>query len=117
MEELLHKGQLSGSEIGEIAHSLGLKIKIYQYDQLPRHLKKGNYIILLGHGHGHWTALYVLKNTAAYYDSFATTPPQEVIDAVGRRILFFSDVEQQRLNMNHCGQFSLLFLAKMNYLI
>jgi len=113
MDELLAKGELSDLDLKQIANSLGMNISIYEYDKLPKRLKPGNYIILLGIGHGHWTGLYVMKNTCAYYDSYATTPPKEIVNSIGRRILFFSDIEEQRLNMNHCGQFVLRFLAKM----
>ena len=108
-------GELSGSEIVEYAKQQGTPVHVYQYDKLPKHLKQGNYVILLGDRHGHWTALRVYKHTSAYYDSFGVNPPQEIINAIGKRILFYSDVEDQKLSQNHCGDFCLSFLYKINY--
>lgn len=115
--QLIGKGRLSGSEINSLANAMNLKVKIYQFDELPKHLSTGNYIILLGQGNGHWTALHCNKFTAAYFDSFSVPPPEEVVRACGQRIIFTNDDEEQRLNSNHCGQYCLQFLAKMMNII
>ncbi len=93
---------------------VGINVDIFEYDLLPKKLKEGNYIILLGKGSGHWTALYVRKYTSAYYDSFGVPPPEEIYKALGKKIIFFFDDEEQHLNMNHCGQFCVRFLYKVN---
>ena len=110
-------GELSGTEIVKYAKHQGTPAKVFQYDKLPKRLTAGNYVILLGDRHGHWTALKVLKHTAVYYDSFATPPPQEVIKAIGKRVLFYSTDEEQKLSANHCGEHSLHFLYRISKLL
>jgi len=112
-KKIIDKGRLNDLEVKQLADELGLHIHIYEYDLLPKHLPIGNYIILLGKVNGHWMGLHVLKHTAAHYDSFGVPPPEEVVKAIGRRILFFSTPEEQTLNSNHCAQYCLRFLYSL----
>jgi len=114
VNSLLNKGQLNGSEIDFLAKQMGMKVSIYQYDQLPKKLKPGKYVILIGNRAGHWIGVYVMKHTAAYYDSFGVPMPDEIAKAIGRRISFFSLPEEQKLNSNHCGQYTLRFLYRVS---
>ena len=114
IKQIIKSGQLSGTNIINLSNALDLNVKVFTIDSIPSHLSEGNYIILLSHTNtGHWTAIRVNKYTAAYYDSFGVPPPSQVIKAIGHRILFFSDDEDQRLNMNYCGQLCMLFLLKI----
>jgi len=115
--EIINKrgGSTKGSEIVELGKSMGLRVKVYRYDKLPKRLT-GNNVILLGDNVGHWVAVFAMKHTVAYYDSFGVPPPNEIYKSVGKRILFFSIDEDQRRNMNHCGQLCLYWLYRMNSL-
>jgi len=106
-------GSQTGSEVRQLADAMGMRVSIYQYDDLPERLTQGSYIILIGNRSGHWVALRVMKHTAAYMDSFGVAPPQEITDAIGNRLLFWSVDEHQKLNMNHCAKFALLALYKL----
>jgi len=80
--------------------------------------KEGCYIINLqssdiGNG-SHWTALYLTKNVAVYYDSFGLSLPRPILRFVRRlniNIKIIYSVDQiQEINSIFCGWFCLYFL-------
>lgn len=92
---------------------------VYMKDQLPMHLKNGNYIINLqssngGKNHGtHFTALIVEGFNACYFDSFGAPCPLEVRRFVQKRKgihLGFNNWIIQDLHSQKCGWFCLGFL-------
>ncbi|NTW90404.1 MAG: hypothetical protein HGA35_00375 [Erysipelotrichaceae bacterium] len=112
MMSIIGKGMTSDIELLQIANAMCMKVKIFTLEELQQEdeLNPGCYIILQGAPVGHWTALCVMNHTAAFYNSFGIPPPMEVYNVIGKRILFFSNDEDQSIDTSFCGQYCLLFL-------
>ena len=93
---------------------------VFMKDELPDTPQDGEYIINLQSstmGTGtHWTALFIVRETAYYFDLFGATPPVEIIKFVKKRNkanLYYNNWIIQDLNLTNCGFFALAFLLWM----
>ena len=112
---------LSNFELERLANFYRLPlVTICMKDELSKSVKDGCYIINLQSstsGSGtHWTALFIVREYAYYFDSFGAPPPIEVCKFVKRRKgshLIYNNFIIQDLASESCGWFSLAFLLWM----
>lgn len=82
----------------------------------------GSWIINLGDSHlsgTHWTCLFIEKNNAFYFDSFAGAPEDILINWLetnGIKTLIYNDYFQmQKLEETLCGIYCMVFLYYMTH--
>jgi len=117
-------------DLMKIADELNLPLVcVVQRDDLIHqpYVNNGFYIINIqpstqGNGQ-HWVCLYLNKATSFYFDSFAVSPPTDVIQFVRKysKHLKHNNLIIQNLKSDNCGIFCIIFILfmvknKYNYL-
>ena len=66
--------------------------------------------------HGvHWSALYINKDIAFFFDSYGLVPTQEIVDFLLQHSQrMHNTLEVQSFGESNCGQLSLHVLYKLN---
>jgi hypothetical protein len=95
-------------------------VGVYSKDLLPSYAKDGGYIINLQDSTDedglplpgtHWTAFYIEKNRAVYFDSFGVIAPRSVQTFLRRfKPWMFSTKHIQNVQSEICGYYVLYFL-------
>lgn len=95
-------------------------VGVFSKDQLPRHRREGGYIVNLQdaadeHGNPlpgtHWTAFYIEKGQAVYFDPFGVWPPRAVQTFLQPfRPWHFSTKQVQNIRSTICGYYVLYFV-------
>lgn len=99
-------------------------IGVFSKDKLPRVRREGAYIINLQDANDedgnplpgtHWTAFYIEKGHAVYFDSFGVIAPQSVQDYLRPyRPWLFSEKHIQNIQSEICGYYVLYFIWFMH---
>lgn len=87
-------------------------IGVFCKDELPKYMKKGNYIINMDNHTGkgtHWVALYYnYPENSLYFDPFGFIAPSEIEDRIKPYIYDSNDV--QAYDSSSCGYYCIAFL-------
>jgi len=120
MNKLL-TSETTNYQLMEIAKRLGLYINNIVYADQLRYVpaKEGNYIVNLKEP-AHWTALYINRKKAFYFNSFSSLMPipKEVIQFMKRchcTMYYDSDKAVQLPREGYCGEYAIDFLVHMNF--
>lgn len=115
---IINKSIHDFKDLQYLAKELNFKLNIFDIFEVSN---KGNgcYILLIipspMASSGHYTAFYKQDNIIYYYDSFGITIPNAVLNKFPEVSHVYYNAEQnQKINENNCGLFSILFLDKMN---
>lgn len=116
-------GISSDIQLRDLAKKLKIKLNYIGFaENLPNTAKNGAYIINLGNsdiGGSHWCGLFIEKNNAFYFDSFAGAPEDILINWLeknGIKTLIYNDYFQmQKLEETLCGIYCMVFLYYMTH--
>lgn len=110
------------ADLKGLAKEVGLVLNgVYMKDLLiDVHPREGAYIVNMDNfinpvtnGTSHWVAVYLLKDSCLYFDSFAVAPPTEIVEFCSRwakPIVFNVNKELQSIDEGFCGQWTIYFL-------
>ena len=62
----------------------------------------------------HWSAFYISKTCAYFFDSYGLPPTQEIIDFIKAADRTCNSLQVQDFNTTHCGQLSLYVLYRLS---
>lgn len=118
LNNIIKKTTHDFKDLKYLAKELNFKLNIFDIFEITN---KGNgcYILLIipnpMSSSGHYTAFYKYNDVLFYYDSFGVTVPNAVLNKFPEiKYVYYNAEQNQKLNENNCGIFSILFLNQMN---
>lgn len=115
MDKFNFNQRLSATDIIEIGKNIGLKVRVYARNAIPKKLTNGYYVINLDSKNGsgtHWVCFVKDNKNIFYMDSFGMPPAQDEINVFKKEHddVYFNNKQIQDINSILCGYFCLLFL-------